>query len=63
MFTLDAKLKSERYSPNGQKSKSEIKKELENSIANTNKNKQSKKLYRDPKVIHEFEEIIKFQKL
>ena len=39
MFTLDSKLRSERCNPNDQKTKSEIKKELEDSIANSNKNK------------------------
>ena len=39
MFNLDAELKSERCNLNDQKTKSEIKKELEDSIANGNKNK------------------------
>ena len=39
MFTLDVELRSERWNPKDQKSKSEIKKELEDSIANSNKNK------------------------
>ena len=39
MFTLDAELRSERCNLNDQKTKSEIKKELEDSIANGNKNK------------------------
>ena len=39
IFTLDAELRSERCSLNDQKTKSEIKKELEDSIANGNKNK------------------------
>ena len=60
MFTLDAELRSERWNPKDQKSKSEIKKELEDSIANSNKNKQSKNGTQSKedatKVIHEFEE-------
>ena len=39
MFTLDAELRSERWNPKDQKTKSQIKKELEDSIANSNKNK------------------------
>ena len=39
MFTLDAELRSERCNLNDQKTKSEIKKDLEDSIANGNKNK------------------------
>ena len=39
MYTLDAELRRERCNPNDEKTKSEIKKELENSIANSNKNK------------------------
>ena len=39
MFTLDAELRSERCNLNDQKTKSEIKKEFEDSIANGNKNK------------------------
>ena len=39
MFTLDAELRSDRCNLNNQKTKSEIKKELEESIANCNKNK------------------------
>ena len=39
MFTLDAGLRSERCNLNDQKTKSEIKKELEDSIANGNKSK------------------------
>ena len=39
MFTLDAELRSERCNLNDQKTKSEIKKELEDSTANGNKNK------------------------
>ena len=39
MFTLDAELRSERSNLNDQKTKSEIKKDLEDSIANGNKNK------------------------
>ena len=40
MFTLDAELRSERYNLNDRKkiNKSEIKKELEESIANGKKN-------------------------
>ena len=44
MFTLDAELRSERWNLNDQKTKSEIKKQLEVSIA---------------EFIHKFEEIIK----
>ena len=39
MFTLNAELRSERCNLNDQKTKSEIKKEFEDSIANGNKNK------------------------
>ena len=39
MFTFDAELRSERCNLNDQKKKSEIKKELENSTVNGNKNK------------------------
>ena len=39
MFTLDAELRSERCNLKDQKTKSEIKKELEESIANGNKNR------------------------
>ena len=39
MFTLDAELRTERWNLNIHKTKSEIKKELEDSIVNGNKNK------------------------
>ena len=39
IFTLDAELRSERSNLNDKKTKSEIKKELEESIANGKKNK------------------------
>ena len=39
MFTLDVELRNKRCNCNDQKTKSEIKKELEDSIANGNKNK------------------------
>ena len=39
MFTLDAEFRSERYNFNDKKTKSEIKKELEDSIVNGKKNK------------------------
>ena len=69
MFTLDAELGGERWNFNKQKTKSEIKKELENSIAPSNKNKntdieQIAKNYTESekdaaKIIHKFKEIIK----
>ena len=39
MFTLDAEIRSEKCNLNDQKTKSEIKKEPEDSIVNSNKNK------------------------
>ena len=69
MFTLDAEYRSERSNLNDQKTKSEIKKELEGSIANGKKNENTDieelpnsctESEEDAgKVIYEFEEIIK----
>ena len=63
MFTLDAELRSERCNLNDRKTKPVIKKELEDSIANGNKNRntdtEQKNVQRAKKVIHEFKEIIK----
>ena len=72
MFTLDAEYRSERSNFNDQKTKSEIKKELEDSIANGKKNENTdieemanncmESQEDAAKVIHEFEEIIKNKK-
>ena len=72
MSTLDAEFRSERSNFNDQKTKSEIKKELEDSIANGKKNENTdieemanncmESQEDAAKVIHEFEEIIKNKK-
>ena len=53
MFILDAELKRERCNFEDLKTKSEIKKELEDSIANSNKNKQSKKIVHRAKKVRQ----------
>ena len=72
MSTLDAEFRSERSNLTTTKTKSEIKKELEDSIANGKKNENTvkeemanncmKSEEDAAKVIHEFEEIIKNKK-
>ena len=73
MFTLDAEFRSERcHFKDKKKTKSEIKKELEDSIANGKKNENTdieemanncmESQEDAAKVIHEFEEIIKNKK-
>ena len=73
MFTLDAEFRSERcHFKDKKKTKSEIKKELEDSIANGKKNENTdieemanncmESQQDAAKVIHEFEEIIKNKK-
>ena len=73
MSTLDAEFRSERSNLTTTKTKSEIKKELEDSIANGKKNENTvkeemanncmKSEEDAAKVIHEFEEIIKKKKV
>ena len=71
MFTLDAECRSERSNFNDQKAKSEIKKDLEDSIANGKKNENTdiEKMANNcmesedaAKIIHEFGEIIRTKK-
>ena len=73
MSTLDAEFRSERSNLTTKKTKSEIKKELEDSKANGKKNENTDKEEMAnncmkseedaAKVIHEFEEIIKNKKV
>ena len=73
MYTLDAEFRSERSNLTTKKTKSEIKKELEDSKANGKKNENTDKEEMAnncmkseedaAKVIHEFEEIIKNKKV
>ena len=73
MSTLDAEFRSERSNLTTKKTKSEIKKELEDSKANCKKNENTDKEEMAnncmkseedaAKVIHEFEEIIKNKKV